>query len=200
MRALIAMVSTLWLGACAAQSQGGPILAVAQAFGVTEPNCAAQPGLQQKYIAQANCPGATRIARSRSDVRTIEAPTPIENIHPVAFSVSGRTALPRANGILKAEAMANGVPTLNIAASCRDADDVGADRNVNRCVLDEGSAREQLVHRWTEFPAADRSHCTRYSHQSGGGTYTDLLTCLEMDLHASELRGRKQYQKDEAAN
>jgi hypothetical protein len=95
--------------------------------------------------------------------------------------------------------VSNAVPTLDVEASCHYAADVAIDRNVNRCLLDEGRAREELAHKWSEFPAAYRSQCSRYASRSGGGTYTDLLTCLEMDLHAGEVN-RRDRQKDQAAN
>jgi len=90
----------------------------------------------------------------------------------------------------------NVVPTLNVEASCQYAADIAIDRNVSRCLLDERRAREEIGHKWSELPASYRSQCSRYASRSGGGTYTDLLTCFEMDLHAGELsrRGRQEYQ------
>jgi hypothetical protein len=98
-----------------------------------------------------------------------------------------------------AEATPDAVPSLNVEASCHYADDAGIERNMNRCLLDERSARDELGRKWSEYPVSYRSQCARYVSRSGGGTYTDLLTCVEMNVHAHELseRGR---QKDQAAN
>jgi hypothetical protein len=79
--------------------------------------------------------------------------------------------------------IAAGVPTLNSEASCHNP----FDKNVDRCLAEESSARDQLAHKWTEFPTADRLHCMRYSSAGGGGTYTDLLTCLELELDVRNL-------------
>jgi hypothetical protein len=72
--------------------------------------------------------------------------------------------------------------------SCRADDNLATAQAVNRCLLDESNAHDELVRRWTEFSAHDRAHCARYSSRSGGGTYTDLFTCLEMGKLAGELR------------
>jgi hypothetical protein len=56
---------------------------------------------------------------------------------------------------------------------------------VNRRLLVEGRARDQLARKWTEFPSSDVR--MRYSGV-GGGAYTDLLTCLVMELNVGNLR------------
>jgi hypothetical protein len=83
-----------------------------------------------------------------------------------------------------------GVPALDSETSCHLADNFAVDQDVNLCLLEERRARDQLAHRWGEFQSADRSHCTRYSSAGGGGTYTDLLTCLEMELYAKNLHAK----------
>ena len=49
------------------------------------------------------------------------------------------------------------------------------------CVENEKQAREQLVHEWSQFRAADRAMCTGVSRSgSVDPVYTELITCLEM--------------------
>jgi hypothetical protein len=59
--------------------------------------------------------------------------------------------------------------------------------HANHCLLVENGARDELTHRWIEFSGADRTHWMRYTTAGGGGTYTGLLTCLEMELHVRNL-------------
>jgi hypothetical protein len=167
----IAMTAALCLGACAAEiPRNDPFLALAQAFGIGAPSC---PTIVARDDgAQSNC-ADTQAAPVWVSRANNPAPT--------------RAAAHRDN---LGEEEANSVPRLNVEASCRYASDIGADTNVNRCLSDESSARDQLVHRWSEFPVADRSQCSRYSTRSGGGTYSDLLTCLEMSRYAGELHAK----------
>jgi hypothetical protein len=81
-------------------------------------------------------------------------------------------------------------PRLDAEASCRRAEALGVGQTTDDCLLSENDARAQLISRWTEFPGADRSLCTRSSTAGGGGTYTELLTCLEMEMLAKTLPGR----------
>jgi hypothetical protein len=172
--ALIAMTAALCLGACAADSpRNDPVLAFARAFGITAtPSCPTM--ITRNYGAQSNC----------TDTQVIKSPVPVSRTdNPRSASVS-----PDRYDI--GEDGWTSVPRLNIEESCRYSGDIAADTNVNRCRQDESGAHDQLVQTWSRFPAADRSQCTRYSTRSGGGTYTDLLTCLEMSLHANELHAK----------
>jgi hypothetical protein len=47
-------------------------------------------------------------------------------------------------------------------------------------VESEQNIRNQLAKEWTKFRADDRATCTQLTTMSGGGTYTELITCLEM--------------------
>jgi hypothetical protein len=86
-----------------------------------------------------------------------------------------------------------GVPTLDAEANCRMAETLGAGQEADSCLSLENSARDQLVSRWVEFPSADRSLCVRYSTAGGGGTYSDLLTCLEMEMGVRNLHWKNQF-------
>ena len=167
------MVVALCLGACAAETpRDRPFLALAQSLGISAPSC--PTSIAGDFVAPSNC----------AETRALHPPlraAPGENPDPAL-------APPNRDTIGGEEATS--VPRLNVKASCRYAGDIGADTNVNRCLSDESSARDQLVRRWSDFPVADRSQCSRYSTRSGGGTYSDLLTCLEMSRYAGELHAK----------
>jgi hypothetical protein len=79
------------------------------------------------------------------------------------------------------------VPVINVAPGCRFAA-TGSPRfehDVEVCTTSETEARAQLERKWADFASADRTSCTRATTIGGGGTYTSLLTCLEIraDLH-----------------
>jgi hypothetical protein len=172
--ALFAMTVALCLGACAADTpRNDPILAFARALGISAtPSCPTT--IARGYGTQSNC----------TDTQVKQSPIPVSRTdNPQRASAS-----PNRDDIGKDGWTS--VPRLNVEESCRYSGDIAADTNVNRCLLDESSAHDQLVQMWSGFPAADRSQCARYSTRSGGGTYTDVLTCLEMSLHANELHAK----------
>jgi hypothetical protein len=80
--------------------------------------------------------------------------------------------------------IADGVPTFDVDPFCRKvaamARPVG---DVEICLQKEREARDQLVQQWTQFPVGDRSYCREL-------TYTELLTCLELQRDARMLRER----------
>ena len=82
---------------------------------------------------------------------------------------------------------ANGVPTINVQPSCRAAAAGGIGQGMEACLADETSARDQLAQDWGRFPQTDRSSCVRLTTLGGGGTYTELLTCLEVKRDARNL-------------
>lgn len=85
--------------------------------------------------------------------------------------------------------VADNVPRLNIGASCRAAMKavVGITQDMNACMSSENSAREQLAKGWSSFPAADRANCLTLTTTGTTGTYSELLTCLEMYRDARNL-------------
>jgi hypothetical protein len=189
MRTLSAMVAALSLGACAAQP---PTLAdiVAQIRGgFSAAGCA---GGFSDGRAQPKCLSTDAATQSKRNVQAGEARGKQELVHvrPPVFDALGQAPPPKLDGDQRADAVSTGAPTFDIEASCRLAKSLGAERNVGVCLSVEGSARNQLAHKWTEFPSADRSHCMRYTTTGGGGTYTDLLTCLEMAVDVRNLRVR----------
>jgi hypothetical protein len=91
--------------------------------------------------------------------------------------------------LLASAASAQGVPTIDIGPSCRAsaAGIAGLAQSEDVCRKSEEAAREILVKEWSDFPAADRSACYRLTTTGTPGTYTDLLTCLELKRDARRL-------------
>jgi hypothetical protein len=87
---------------------------------------------------------------------------------------------------------ADSIPVFNVEPFCRAvatrAAPVG-DKDV--CLRQEHEARDQLVRQWAQFPAADRSYCEQLARIGSDPTYTELLTCLELQRDARNLRERE---------
>ena len=85
--------------------------------------------------------------------------------------------------------VADQVPLLDVGPSCRSAanGDIGIKQDMQVCLDDENSARDQVVKEWSQFSPADRSSCLRLTTTGGNPTYTEYLTCLEMDRDAKKL-------------
>jgi hypothetical protein len=88
-----------------------------------------------------------------------------------------------------AAAAQQGVPKIDIGPSCRAAakGSAGMQQDFDSCRNSEESARDSLVQQWASFPAADRGSCYRLTTTGTPGTYTELLTCLEMKRDARKL-------------
>jgi hypothetical protein len=88
-----------------------------------------------------------------------------------------------------AVAAPDGVPNINVQPSCQAEADgiIGLKQDIDTCLKIESNVRDQLVERWNDFAAADRVSCGHLTTMSGGGTYTELLTCLEMKRDAAKL-------------
>lgn len=136
------------------------------------------------------CSIANPVAQSKASVQTGEPHTKprIVNNHPPGFKAPG--PLPPPKLASANEIVVESIPTLNLEASCHLADNLAVDQNVNHCLALENNARDQLARRWAVFPNNDRSHCIRYSSAGGGGTYTDLLSCLETEVDARRLHAK----------
>jgi hypothetical protein len=86
-------------------------------------------------------------------------------------------------------ARAAGVPTINVRPSCQAAAGgiIGLKQDINTCLQEEQNTRAQIVKEWNQFRPEDRASCTGLATMTGGGTYTELLTCLEMMRDARNL-------------
>ena len=92
-----------------------------------------------------------------------------------------------------ASAQSNGVPTADIATTCRTSEKAliaifGAEtqQNFESCMNSEKEAREQIVKNWQNFPAEARQRCV--STAGYMPSYVEWLTCLEMEQQVNELR------------
>jgi len=83
------------------------------------------------------------------------------------------------------------VPRLDVTPTCRPMEKNNAlQLDEKRCRESENAAREQLVREWGNFPAADRTECTTAATMGGTASYVELITCLEMKRHVTELSKR----------
>ena len=83
----------------------------------------------------------------------------------------------------------DGVPTFEVESFCRRvAAMTKAVGDVEVCLRKEREARDQLLQQWTQFPAADRSYCQQLTTTGLDPTYTELITCLELQRDARSLR------------
>jgi|SRR5882757_9997871 hypothetical protein len=84
------------------------------------------------------------------------------------------------------------VPNWNVEPSCRlvvnKTIPVG---DMEICMNNERAARDQLAKEWEQFASADKSHCLRLATLGGEPSYTDLLTCLELERDARTLREKE---------
>jgi hypothetical protein len=138
---------------------------------------------EQNHVIQPRCFNPNQAAQSNLSVQAVERHSKQRRTVNVA-----RASPPNPELDYDTVPVANRVPIINVEVSCHAADKLPVDQNIDRCLLTEGSARDELDHKWTEFPMADRSHCVRYSSTDGG--YTDLLTCLEMKLYVRNLQNK----------
>ena len=88
-------------------------------------------------------------------------------------------------GLYAFAAVAQGLPTINIEASCRASTkavfEAIGDKTVatfESCMEHESEARAQLMKNWNTFPPADRSLCVNPKVYMP--SYAEWLTCLEM--------------------
>lgn len=84
--------------------------------------------------------------------------------------------------------VADRVPDINVAASCKEVGGFGLalGQDPEHCIDDENRARAELEKKWTVYPAAERSRCVSET-MIGSPSYVDILTCLEMTKEADAL-------------
>ena len=91
---------------------------------------------------------------------------------------------------------AAGVPNLNVEQLC---DGIAKQGGVTfrdpaiatekkNCLESEEAIRQELIKQWSNFSAADRTHCVDESTMGGESSYTELLTCLEMARDVRAMR------------
>lgn len=73
------------------------------------------------------------------------------------------------------------VPVYDVAPSCRGAAMSAHDSSrLQACLDTEHKARETLAEEWTQFAPAARQNCQAAASVGGEPSYTELLTCLEI--------------------
>jgi hypothetical protein len=94
-------------------------------------------------------------------------------------------AMPRLYTLARSKLQAS-----RIEPSCRAAakGSGGLTQDFASCRGSEEAARDTLVKQWKNFPVADRNSCHRLTTTGTPGTYTELLTSLEMRRDARGLR------------
>jgi hypothetical protein len=92
-----------------------------------------------------------------------------------------------------ASAASSGVPTADIATTCRTSEKAliaifGAEtqQNFQSCMNSENEARAQMVKNWRNFPAGARQRCINTTGYMP--SYVEWLTCLEMEQQVNETR------------
>ena len=92
-----------------------------------------------------------------------------------------------------ASAASSGVPTVDIAITCRTSEKAliaifGAEtqQTFESCMTSENDARAQIVKNWQNFPAVGRQRCVNTTGYMP--SYVEWLTCLEMEQQVNELR------------
>ena len=85
--------------------------------------------------------------------------------------------------------VADSVPKFDVERTCRAAAVSGVPgRDSASCQRDEQDARSTLEKDWTQYGSGERSRCTGLVSTGGASSYVELLTCLEMEKQAREVR------------
>jgi hypothetical protein len=173
----MAMIAAMALSACAAETQNNPVMDVVtwlNAYAAAKRDCPIQYPVGHGQ-SLSSCSNADQMEQAAIN-------------HPRSLTADGIRRSPSLpHNIHKTDIGEARIPAIDVEADCRSAIDIGMDGSLSRCITVERTALNQLAQKWAEFPAADRRQCLRYSTGNGNGTYTDLLTCVEMELRASEL-------------
>ena len=92
-----------------------------------------------------------------------------------------------------ASAASSGVPTVDIAITCRTSEKAliaifggETQQTFESCMTSENDARAQIVKNWSSFAAVARQRCVNTTGYMP--SYVEWLTCLEMEQQVNELR------------
>jgi hypothetical protein len=92
-----------------------------------------------------------------------------------------------------ANAASGGVPTVDIATTCRESEKAlvsifGPEtrQTFGSCMKSESDARAEIVKNWLKYPAGGRQRCVNTTGYMP--SYVEWLTCLEMEQQVNELR------------
>jgi hypothetical protein len=94
-----------------------------------------------------------------------------------------------------ASAASSGVPTVDIAITCRTSEKAliaifggETQQTFDSCMTSEKDARAQIVKNWSSYAAGARQRCVNTTGYMP--SYVEWLTCLEMEQQVNELRKR----------
>ena len=92
-----------------------------------------------------------------------------------------------------ASAASSGVPTVDIAITCRTSEKAliaifggETQQTFGSCMTSENDARAQIVKNWSSFAAGARQRCVNTTGYMP--SYVEWLTCLEMEQQVNEMR------------
>jgi hypothetical protein len=92
-------------------------------------------------------------------------------------------------------ASSGGVPTVDIAITCRTSEKAliaifggETQQTFESCMTSENDARAQIVKNWSSFAAVARQRCVNTTGYMP--SYVEWLTCLEMERQVNEVRKR----------
>ena len=92
-----------------------------------------------------------------------------------------------------ASAASAGVPTVDIATTCRESEraitsifGAGVQQTFDSCMKQENEARGQIVKNWRSYPSGGRQRCVNTTGYMP--SYVEWLTCLEMEQSVEALR------------
>jgi len=92
-----------------------------------------------------------------------------------------------------ASAASSGVPTVNIAITCRTSEKAliaifggETQQTFESCMMSERDARAQIVKNWSNYAAEARQRCVNTTGYMP--SYVEWLTCLEMEQQVNETR------------
>jgi hypothetical protein len=79
-------------------------------------------------------------------------------------------------------AVVDRMPQFEVEPTCRAAARAAPQmsENMDSCVRQERTARDNVQKTWMQFRASDRAHCTSLTQIGPQPSYVQLLTCLEI--------------------
>jgi hypothetical protein len=78
-------------------------------------------------------------------------------------------------------------PTFDVTPSCHGAmANKGDQATLKSCLDSEQKAHDQLLRDWSQFTPANRAMCRQVATIGGEPTYSELITCLEMQRDAKQ--------------
>ncbi|GGC51872.1 hypothetical protein [Chelatococcus reniformis] len=91
-------------------------------------------------------------------------------------------------GGLIAPAAAEGVPSLNVRPSCEAAAQLESldKKQLQACLDDEATARQQTEKEWSTFSASSRRECEDETNLNGTPSYVEMLECLRLARDAKK--------------